>query len=96
MVSPAHEFARLACDSGMFRKEPTGEWSFTKPEDIQGQFRITQRENDKRIGHVGSVGESRDGDPRACYVLFKEDAILFRRIDYDDGFDTPIMAKLHA
>jgi len=34
---------------------------------------------------VGSVGMPRDGDPRACYVLWKpaEGSIEFRRVEYD-------------
>jgi diadenosine tetraphosphatase ApaH/serine/threonine PP2A family protein phosphatase len=35
------------------------------------------------ICNVGSVGQPRDGDPRACYVLFDGDVIRFRRVDYD-------------
>jgi diadenosine tetraphosphatase ApaH/serine/threonine PP2A family protein phosphatase len=34
---------------------------------------------------VGSVGQPRDGDPRACYVLYDSDArtITFERVTYD-------------
>jgi predicted phosphodiesterase len=35
--------------------------------------------------NVGSVGQPRDGDPRACYVLYDTEraAIRYRRISYD-------------
>lgn len=33
--------------------------------------------------NVGSVGQPRDGDPRACYVLFDGYHVIFRRIAYD-------------
>ena len=32
--------------------------------------------------NVGSVGQPRDGDPRACYLLLTDDAIEFRRVPY--------------
>lgn len=33
--------------------------------------------------NVGSVGQPRDHDPRACYCLYSGDAIYFRRVEYD-------------
>ncbi len=35
--------------------------------------------------NAGSVGQPRDGDPRACYVLYDEDAgtVEWRRVPYD-------------
>ena len=33
--------------------------------------------------NVGSVGQPRDGDWRACYVLLDSDAIHYRRVEYD-------------
>jgi predicted phosphodiesterase len=37
--------------------------------------------------NVGSVGQPRDGDPRACYVIYNQESkhIAFRRIPYDIG-----------
>jgi diadenosine tetraphosphatase ApaH/serine/threonine PP2A family protein phosphatase len=36
------------------------------------------------IVNVGSVGQPRDGDPRACWVLAREDgSFSFRRVKYD-------------
>ncbi len=35
--------------------------------------------------NVGSVGQPRDGDPRACYAIFDSDtrSVIFRRVPYD-------------
>lgn len=33
--------------------------------------------------NVGSTGQPRDGDPRACYTVVDGDAIRFRRVTYD-------------
>jgi len=32
--------------------------------------------------NVGSVGQPRDGDPRACYVVLEDRHLTFRRIEY--------------
>jgi diadenosine tetraphosphatase ApaH/serine/threonine PP2A family protein phosphatase len=40
---------------------------------------------DKAMFNVGSVGQPRDGDPRACYVIVHLDGephVEFRRVDY--------------
>ena len=38
---------------------------------------------EKVMVNVGSVGQPRDGDWRACYVLLDGDAVRFRRVEYD-------------
>ncbi len=38
---------------------------------------------EKAIINIGSVGQPRDHDPRACYVILGEDEIEWRRIEYD-------------
>lgn len=45
-----------------------------------GRWGIDQR---KAIVNVGSVGQPRDGDPRACYAIFDGESVEWRRIDYD-------------
>lgn len=42
----------------------------------------------------GSVGQPRDGDPRAAYLLYdaEEGLVLFRRVEYDVGM---AQAKIH-
>jgi hypothetical protein len=32
--------------------------------------------------NVGSVGQPRDGDPRACYVIQYDELLEFRRVEY--------------
>ena len=41
--------------------------------------------NGKVLINVGSVGQPRDGDPRACYVIYRPDqgAVEFSRVAYD-------------
>jgi predicted phosphodiesterase len=41
--------------------------------------------NAKYFINAGSVGQPRDGDPRACYAIYDNEnkMIFFRRIDYD-------------
>ncbi len=47
----------------------------------------------KYVVNVGSVGQPRDGDPRACYAIFFGDRIRFRRIPYDiEGIVRKILA----
>jgi len=39
--------------------------------------------DDKAMINVGSVGQPRDGDPRACYAILDDDmSVRFRRIEY--------------
>ena len=37
----------------------------------------------KTIVNIGSVGQPRDGDNRASYVILDGDALIFRRVPYD-------------
>jgi len=39
----------------------------------------------KAIINVGSVGQPRDGDPRACFVTFDGTSVVFRRVEYDSS-----------
>lgn len=54
--------------------------NFLSPEEIQYAYRLT---DEKTMVNVGSVGQPRDGDPRACYVILENDVVRFRRVDYD-------------
>lgn len=63
---------------------------FLSPTDIDGRYRLA---DEKLMINVGSVGQPRDGDPRACYVLQHDDQIEFRRVDYP--VDTTI-EKIYA
>jgi len=53
---------------------------FLTPEDVGYRYRLGA---DPVMINVGSVGQPRDNDPRACYVIVDENVIEYRRIDYD-------------
>ncbi|MDF1659508.1 MAG: metallophosphoesterase family protein [Verrucomicrobiales bacterium] len=49
--------------------------------------RIDLRESTKYFINVGSVGQPRDGDPRACYAIYDTEQawVRIKRVDYDSG-----------
>ncbi len=53
--------------------------SFLSPENIDYRYEFGE---EKAIVNVGSVGQPRDRDPRACYVLCGADRMEFRRVSY--------------
>ena len=53
---------------------------FHSPEEIDYAYQLDGR---KTLCNVGSVGQPRDGDWRACYVLLDDDTIRYRRVEYD-------------
>lgn len=63
---------------GVFTDEP----DFYPPVEL-GPDGFRLREGEKVIINVGSVGQPRDGDPRACYVVLHEDRVEFVRVAYD-------------
>src|SRR5207253_3156404 len=66
---------------GVFIEEaPGGPYSFHSPEEIDFVHTLDER---KTMVNVGSVGQPRDGDWRACYVLLQGDRVTFRRVEYD-------------
>ena len=52
---------------------------FLAPEEIEYTYKLDGR---KTLCNVGSVGQPRDGDPRACYVVLTDDSITYRRVEY--------------
>ena len=36
----------------------------------------------KAMVNCGSVGQPRDGDPRACYLILEDDSVRYRRVEY--------------
>lgn len=70
----------------------TADREFLTPEDISYQYRLA---GDQVMINVGSVGQPRDNDPRACYVVIEDDVVTFRRLEYDVDatsqkiYDTP-------
>jgi len=64
----------------------TSSLNFYAPIEINHSYEIG---DEKILVNVGSVGQPRDGDPRACYVLLDEGGpgrrprITYRRVEYD-------------
>jgi diadenosine tetraphosphatase ApaH/serine/threonine PP2A family protein phosphatase len=48
----------------------TGSFEYLAPADINGEYCLGE---EKLMINVGSVGQPRDGDPRACYVILSEE-----------------------
>jgi diadenosine tetraphosphatase ApaH/serine/threonine PP2A family protein phosphatase len=63
---------------GVFTDEP----DFYPPSEL-GETGYTFMEGEKAIINVGSVGQPRDYDPRASYVVLHADRAEFVRIPYD-------------
>jgi predicted phosphodiesterase len=53
---------------------------FYSPEEVDYVYDMDTR---KTLVNVGSVGQPRDGDWRACYVLFDGKTLRYRRVEYD-------------
>ena len=62
---------------GVFLEDP----DFYGLEELDNTYSISDQE--RAIINVGSVGQPRDQDPRACYVIVSEDKVDFIRIEYD-------------
>lgn len=63
---------------GVFTDEP----DFYMPGELTGGV-YTISENEKAIVNVGSVGQPRDFDPRASYVVVEGRSVQFIRLPYD-------------
>jgi len=61
--------------SGLFTEKGYISPVIGKPMSLKGLGKV--------IVNVGSVGQPRDNDPRACYVLYEGDAVTFVRVQYD-------------
>lgn len=57
----------------------TEDFRFFSPEEIDYCYRLS---DDKTMVNIGSVGQPRDGDARACYVILEDDLVRFRRVEY--------------
>ena len=70
----------------------TADGRFVTPAEIDGRYQLGE---EKVMINVGSVGQPRDGDPRACYVIIDDDVVAYQRIEYpvqttiDKIYDTP-------
>ena len=58
----------------------TENMQFLSPEEVDAAYKLDGR---KTLCNVGSVGQPRDGNRKACYILLDEETITFRRVDYD-------------
>jgi diadenosine tetraphosphatase ApaH/serine/threonine PP2A family protein phosphatase len=65
---------------GVFVEGTGGGHQYFAPDEVSHCYRLGGR---KALFNVGSVGQPRDGDPRACYALFDGETIRFRRVAYD-------------
>jgi len=52
---------------------------FFSPEEFDHEYRLS---DGKAMINVGSVGQPRDGDSRACYAILTDETISFRRVEY--------------
>ena len=58
----------------------TENYQFLSPEDVDGNYKL---DGHKTLCNVGAVGQPRDGNWRACYVMLDGDNIRYRRVEYD-------------
>lgn len=68
----------------------TEDFRFFSPEEVDSQFRLG---NEKVMINVGSVGQPRDGNPDACYILIEDGVVHFRRVEYPVD---QIVEQIHA
>jgi diadenosine tetraphosphatase ApaH/serine/threonine PP2A family protein phosphatase len=66
---------------GVFTEgQPDDLYAFHAPEEIEYVHPLDAR---KTLVNVGSVGQPRDGDWRACYILLDGETVRYRRVEYD-------------
>ena len=66
---------------GIFTEQvPEDLYQFSSPEEIDYVHTLDER---KTLCNVGSVGQPRDGDWHACYILLDGNTIRYRRVEYD-------------
>ena len=53
--------------------------------ELENSYTFPDMAEEKVIVNVGSVGQPRDRDNRACYVVVDEDTLSWRRCDYEIG-----------
>jgi len=63
---------------GVFTDDPIG---FLPPSNVRDYFHY--KRGTKVIINVGSVGQPKDGDPRACYLEIQKNEMFWRRVEYD-------------
>ena len=60
-------------------------WLTVNIETITGETQYVINDSKRRIVNCGSVGQPRDNDPRACYLIFdtSKQTLSFHRVEYD-------------
>jgi predicted phosphodiesterase len=76
--------------AGVFVEQGQDDLRHFYPEDVGYAYRLNGR---KTLVNVGSVGQPRDGDRRASYVLFDGEVVRFQRVEYDVE---ATVRKIHA
>ncbi|MBI4614374.1 MAG: metallophosphoesterase family protein [Planctomycetes bacterium] len=62
---------------------PNGDkFDFRYAAQLANEYKLARSEG-KRFINVGSIGQPRDGDNRACYVTYDDEIVRFHRIEYD-------------
>jgi diadenosine tetraphosphatase ApaH/serine/threonine PP2A family protein phosphatase len=64
----------------------TESFQFYAPEEIDNEYTLGEG---KLMINVGSVGQPRDGDPRACYIILDDGRPDTNGSDDDAGAKTP-------
>ncbi len=64
---------------GVFTDEP----DFYPPDELGESRSYSFRDDEKAVINVGSVGQPRDGNPQACYVILHTDRAEFVRVPYN-------------
>ncbi len=59
----------------------TEKLKFFPPQSFNGKTKLANGQ--KYLINPGSVGQPRDGDPRASYLIWEENTITFRRVEYE-------------
>ena len=57
----------------------TEDLQLVRPEDVGGRLELDER---KDVVNIGSVGQPRDGDNRACYVTVEQGLVTYHRVPY--------------
>lgn len=63
---------------GVIIEEPL---AWRSAQELDGHFHF--KKGQKTLVSVGSVGQPRDGDPRACYLEIQKNDMHWRRVEYD-------------
>jgi len=74
-VIPKYAFQGHTHVPGVF----TEDREFYAPDELNMRYTLGDK---KVMVNVGSVGQPRDRDPRACYVVLDGHTVLYRRVDY--------------